>query len=886
MAHSAIMSVRITGNASDAQKAFAKTATKAAALGTVLGNLATKGVAKVWDTVKGFTKDVFDMSDATDKFKSTMKFAGLDTSAIDRATKATRKYADVTVYELGDIQNTCAQLAANGIKDYVGLTEAAGNLNAVAGGNAETFKSVAMVMTQTAGAGKLTTENWNQLSDAIPGASGKLQEALLKNGAYTGDFRDAMAKGMITADEFNDAIMQLGMSDAAKEAAASTATMEGAFGNLEAAIVGGLTDAFNIFKPMVTGAIGAAGDTIADFSTRATRNMQEFFTAFADSGALETGKVMFDDIASACQSLGTAIWDVITAILPIDGVFNNAADAGSKTGEMFNLITEYVGAACNQFKRGVDWLRQVAAGLRDTGAAQATTAAWDAITNAAGRLWNACQTTISRISGVWSAMGDGQGVGQLLGIVFNTIMRVVQGAANALGTVSDWFANHSGVVITALSAIGGGFAAFKIAGIIQTAIGAVQGFSAATKAAELAQAAFNLVMNANPIMLIVTAIGALVAGLTYFFTQTETGKAAWAAFTQFLTDAWNAVCAVFTTVCDAIGAAWQAICDWVQTAWQAVVDWFTPILETLKGVFEVVCSVIQGYWDVAGEYVRAIWYTVKDAIATVVNIIKGIFEVVCAVIRGDWQAAGDAIKGIWENIKGFFERTLERIKTMFSNICSAIQSAWQGAGDGVRRIWDGIKAFFGNLCNGVRGFFNGLGNGIKTIFTNAGNGVKSAWNGVLNWFRNLPQSIMNIFSNAGQWLWNAGSNIINGLWNGLKSAWNNVTGWVSGLGDWIASHKGPESYDRQLLVTNGKLIMQGFAKGLTSGFDKDVQRAISGVNGKLKTMPLSVTAAYEMGGGKDTRPNVTVNINGKLLDEESTAAELRRILDDYEARRR
>ncbi len=28
-----------------------------------------------------------------------------------------------------------------------------------------------MVMTQTAGAGKLTTENWNQLADAIPGRS-------------------------------------------------------------------------------------------------------------------------------------------------------------------------------------------------------------------------------------------------------------------------------------------------------------------------------------------------------------------------------------------------------------------------------------------------------------------------------------------------------------------------------------------------------------------------------------------------------------------------------------------------------------------------------------------------------------------------------------------
>lgn len=124
-----------------------------------------------------------------------MSFAGYDDSQIQTARDAMKDYADKTVYDLNTISNTTAQLAANGIQDYTGLTEAAGNLNAVAGGNADTFQSVAMVLTQTAGAGKLTTENWNQLSDAIPGASGKIQEALLKNGAYTGNFRDAMEKG-------------------------------------------------------------------------------------------------------------------------------------------------------------------------------------------------------------------------------------------------------------------------------------------------------------------------------------------------------------------------------------------------------------------------------------------------------------------------------------------------------------------------------------------------------------------------------------------------------------------------------------------------------------------------------------------------------------------
>ena len=74
------------------------------------------------------------------------------------------------------------------------MTQAAGNLNAQAGGNAETFKSVAMVMTQTAGAGKLTTENWNQLADAIPGASGVLQEAMKKTVLLLGTSVKAMKK--------------------------------------------------------------------------------------------------------------------------------------------------------------------------------------------------------------------------------------------------------------------------------------------------------------------------------------------------------------------------------------------------------------------------------------------------------------------------------------------------------------------------------------------------------------------------------------------------------------------------------------------------------------------------------------------------------------------
>ena len=85
-------------------------------------------------------------------------------AAVNKATPALFEAyptpQDMAVAGEADIAKYISRL---GLYRNKALAEAAGNLNAVAGGNAETFKSVGMVLTQTAGQGKLTTENWNQL---------------------------------------------------------------------------------------------------------------------------------------------------------------------------------------------------------------------------------------------------------------------------------------------------------------------------------------------------------------------------------------------------------------------------------------------------------------------------------------------------------------------------------------------------------------------------------------------------------------------------------------------------------------------------------------------------------------------------------------------------
>lgn len=531
MARSAIMSVRITGNSDDAVKAFSKVTGKAAAFGSFMGGMAVKGVTALWDKLKGFSAAVVDMSDSTDKFKQTMGFAGLDTTAIDQATKATRDYADRTVYDLTTVQNTTAQLAANGVKDYVGLTEAAGNLNAVAGGNADTFKSVAMVMTQTAGAGKLTTENWNQLTDAIPGAAGRLQESMLKAGAYTGNFRDAMEKGEITADEFSAAIMDLGMSDVAKEAATSTSTMEGAMGNLEAAVVGGLTDAFNLFKPTVTSAMSVAADKISAFSGKATTGLQG-------------------------------------------------------------------------------------------------------------------------------------------------VIKLVRDVADKLTAFSDWVSANAEPISAALVGIGTGFAVFKAASVISAVVTALQGFSVASTAASVAQWALNVAMNANPIVLIITLIAALVAGLIYFFTQTEAGRNIWSKFTSFVGSCASNIIGFFQSLPGKIGAFFSSAAQFAQNTWNNVVSWFSGlpgrILSAIGNVgrllYDAGSSIISGFLD----GLKSMWNNVTGWIGGIGDWIKEhkgppAYDAIMLVNNGRLIMKGFA-RGLRTGFDTDVRRTIGSINGRLSNV--------------------------------------------------------------------------------------------------------------------------------------------------------------------------------------------------------------------------
>lgn len=442
-----------------------------AAAGAV-GGLVSSGIGMAVDAIGDLTGDIIEASDSADKFKSTLNFAGLDTGTIDALTASTQTYADQTVYSISDIRNVTAQLAANGVQGFDKLAEAAGNLNAVAGGNAETFSSVGMVLTQTAGAGKLTTENWNQLADAIPGASGKLQEAMLKNGAYTGNFRDAMEKGEISADEFNQAIMDLGMTDVAKEAATSTSTIEGAMGNLEASVVGVGTTILDQFKGPLTSGISMLAQGISGLSGVFTGLVQTigpilsqigttFQTAFQPVVEIVQSQLLpaLQPLMSALQNLGNAIMPIITAaiqtIAPVlSTLVSNIGQTMSVIATAVTPVINNIAALIQAVLPAIQSAFQIC-GTYIQGVINAVFPFIQTVVTSVMNVVNAIiSTVLAAINGDWS--GVWEGIQNIVSSVWNGIQSIVSGAINAVsGVISSVLSGISGIFSSVWNGIKG-----------------------------------------------------------------------------------------------------------------------------------------------------------------------------------------------------------------------------------------------------------------------------------------------------------------------------------------------------------------------------------------------------------------------------------------------
>ena len=585
-----------------------------------VGALAGISLTAAAGFIASYTGEALAASDATDKFKSTLDFAGLDSSAISALTKSTQAYADKTVYDLSDIQNITAQLASNGVAGFDKLAEAAGNLNAVAGGNKETFKSVGQVITQTAGAGKLMTENWRQLTDAIPGAAGPLKQALLEAGAYTGDFQKAMENGEITADEFNQAITSLGFQEAAQQAATSTSTFEGAWGNFEAAITGGLVkiieplkgpvlDAFNSFTDKVGGVFDWVSEKVSKFSS---------------GDGLGDMSGIFAGLGPVIGGLAGALGPLLSSIPGLSGVFGNLT---GPVGIVIGLFTQMIANS------------------------SALQGALGTVFQVIGQVMSVAAPIIGQIMTI---------IGELLGQIGDQLAPVIEQIATVIG---DVLIAVLPMLTPILSTIGSLLSTLiPVAGQIISVVAQVVA-AIAPLIVQLASALIPIIGALLPVVQtvfstvasIISSVMGIVEGIIKTVTSVIKGDwaGAWEGIKQVFSGVWDLIVSIVTGQIALVKSVILAGINLVKSMW--------------SNTWNAVTNVVTNAWE-------GIKYAVSNGVSAMMNFITGMPSKILGAFANakSWlvESGRSIIQGLIDGIMGM----IGTVKDAVGNVLSAARN--------------------------------------------------------------------------------------------------------------------------------------------------------------------------------------------------------------------
>ena len=258
--------------------------------------------------------------------------------------------------------------------------------------------------------------------------------------------------------------------------------------------------------------------------------------------------------------------------------------------------------------------------------------------------------------------------------------------------------------------------------------------TAATNIATVAQTAFNVAMAANPIGLIVLAIAAVVAGLVWFFTQTEIGKQIFGEFVKFVSGVFGNIVSVISTVANAIIVPFQNFLAFV-----------SPIFNTL--------------WQIVSSIFILIVAVVATAIESIAQPFIWLFQ--------NWQTVWNNICGfvstIWNMIVGVVTAYIDTMNAIISTIVNAIMTV-------ISPIVNWIND---NIIQPIANFFSGLWNGIVQGVSGFIQGVMNVISPITNWINdNIIQPIANFFSG----LWNGIVQGVTGLVTGIKNVFSSIVG--------------------------------------------------------------------------------------------------------------
>ena len=314
-----------------------------------------------------------------------------------------------------------------------------------------------------------------------------------------------------------------------------------------------------------------------------------------------------------------------------------------------------------------------------------------------------------------------------------------------------------------------------------------------------------------------------------------------------------------------IAEKWEGIKTTVSTKWEELRSGLATKWEEFKTGWGE-------FWGGVGTTLGTKWEEFKTTVGTKAGEIKSGVETWAGQVKtgwdGFWGGVGKTLSDKWGEFTNTTSTKAGEIKTNVNNFGTDVKRNWDtfwgGVGTTLTNKWGEftgttdrktgeIKQNVANMGTDVQSkasaAWQGMASAISSSFQGFVNVVMSRVGDIVAWVGSLPGRVVGAIGNLSGLLFNAGWNIMVGLYNGLVSMWGRVQSFVGGIANWIARNKGPLSYDRVLLEPAGEAIMKGLDNGIRNGMDPllNTLQSITAAVSESVTADLSKSVMYATG---------------------------------------
>ena len=601
--------------------------------------------------------------------------------ALEKGTITREKY-DALQREIVETEQALEKLEQQAGESAVALQKISvtgTNFQEVGGKIESVGKSLLPVTTAITGVGvagiKVASDFEKAMSgvQAITGATGKdferLRETAIDLGATT---------------SFSSGEVAEAMTEMAKAGWSTSQIIEGMAGVLDATAASG--ESLGTVATIVADAITGFG-----LSAKDSARVADLMTQAANSGTIGVSDLgeSYKYVAPLAQSMGLSIEDVTTALSAMSMAGIKGSQAGTslrtvlanmaKPSKTVATAMEELGISITNSDGSFKSLDQIITVMRtefsglteDQKAYYATALAGKEGMSGLISLLNLTQEEYDALS---SSMNNCSGIaGQTAAVMQDNLQSKVEQLGGSLESLAiklseyvipyltglvekitaavDAFTNLSPGIQKAILVIAGIVAVVgpllivigKVISVVGTIMTIIPKLAGVINVVKTAFAALNTTMLANPIVLIIAAIAALVAAFIHLWNTNE-------EFRQFWIDLWEnmkeVAVAAWNAIKEFLAAAWQSISSTAQSIWTGIKDFFSGIWEGIKNTASGILDTIKTGFNNAVSFITGL---ASSAYMWGADIISGIVDGITSCIG----KVKEAVTNVADTIRSF-----------------------------------------------------------------------------------------------------------------------------------------------------------------------------------------------------------------------------------------